>query len=207
MFSNVSPKWRTRLRVIVAAWALLLVAAAFLGSATTVREQVGAGEARQDMDAVLGEAAGYLSGGAHFLSAGPLVVDACSVTPLRPGAALERTLMVEGGREDTLEEIAERFDLTRNPDAERPTWFGTTGGYIELRLIEVELGLAELRARTGCRPEGAGVGVVSPAPPPGADDTWGFGALDCAGGGRLESWTTPSAEGPFEAEESTGGCA
>jgi hypothetical protein len=46
MFSNVSPAWRRRLRVIVVAWALLLVAAAFLGRQATVREQSDAAEGR-----------------------------------------------------------------------------------------------------------------------------------------------------------------
>ncbi|GAB3655877.1 hypothetical protein [Glycomyces tarimensis] len=207
MFSNVSPKWRTRLRVAVVAWALLLVAAAFAGSGVSVREQVGAHDARADMDAVLGEAAGYLSGEVHVLSAGPLEVDPCDITPVRPGVALARTLMVERSREDTLEGLAERFALERDADAERPTWFGVTDGYVEVRLAEVDTGVARLRASTGCRPADEALGVVRPVPPAEAESSWNFGVVDCPGGGRLESWTTPSVDRPLTVEESTGGCA
>lgn len=207
MFANVSPKWRKRLRVIVVAWALVLVAAAFMSSGVSVREQVGAHDAREDMDAALGEAALYLTGEVYFLSAGPLEVSSCDITPLRPGVALARTLMVERSREDTLEGLADRFDLHRAPDAELPTWGGFAGDYVELRLTEVDTGISQLRASTGCRPVDEPLGVVRPAPPAEAEASWNFGAVDCPGGGTLESWTTPSVERPLTVEESNGGCA
>ncbi|MCH7229332.1 hypothetical protein L0U85_00405 [Glycomyces sp. L485] len=204
MFSNLSPIWRKRLRVIVAAWALLLVAVAFLASGASVREQVEAPRAREDMDAVIGEAALYLTGEVYFLSVGPLEVGECDVTPLRPGVALARTLMIERSHEVALEGLADRFGLARSGSA-APTWIGTTAGYIEVRVTEIDPGISQVRVSTGCRPAD-GLGVFRPAPPAEADASWNFGAVDCPGGGRLESWTTPSTRQPLAVEDSDGGC-
>lgn len=206
VFVNVSPAWRGRLRLLVAGWALLLVAAALFASGASVREQVDAAEAREDLDTVLGEAAGYLTGGAHVLTAGPLEVAACDVTPVRPGVVLIRRLMVEGG-EVPLDGLAARLGLERDRDVDAAVWGGTTADFIGLRLAETESGVAELRASTGCRPGGDRLGVVRPATPEGGEASWSFGSVECPGGGRLESWTTPSDERPFTVERTGGGCA
>ncbi|HLU29999.1 MAG TPA: hypothetical protein VKZ65_16330 [Glycomyces sp.] len=205
MFVNVSPTRRGRLRLLVAAWALLLVAASLFASGASVREQVDAVEAREDLDAVLGEAAGYLTGGAHVLTAGPLEVSACELTPVRAGVVLIRRLMVEGG-EAPLEGLAARLGLQRDPDVAEAVWSGTTADFVGLRLAETGSGVVELRATTGCRPGGDRLGLVRPATPEGGSGSWSFGSLACPGGGRLESWTTPSQERPFTVERTGGGC-
>jgi hypothetical protein len=205
VFANVSPARRGRLRLLVAVWALLLVAASLFASGASVREQVDAVEAREDLDAVLGEAAGYLTGGAHVLTAGPLEASSCELTPVRAGVVLTRRLMVEGG-EVPLDGLAARLDLQRDPDVAEAVWSGTTADFIGVRLAETTSGVAELRATTGCRPGGERLGLVRPAPPEGGDESWSFGSLACPAGGRLESWTTPSQERPLTAERTGGGC-
>lgn len=206
MFSNVPPVWRPRLRVIVAAWAALLVAAVFLASGASVREQVDAAEARRDMDALIGEAAAVLTGSSP-LAVGPLEADECDVTPARPGLSLSRTLQISQAPVGTLETLVDRFGL----EGGGPVRNATTADYIGLRLAVPEEGPAgdryeeplEFRAMTGCRPVEEPVASFAPL----SDADWRYGAVDCLGGGRLESWTAPVDAAPFTVRSSTDGCA
>ncbi|MCD0442269.1 hypothetical protein LO763_01340 [Glycomyces sp. A-F 0318] len=214
MFSNVSARWRRRLRVAVAVWAVLLVAAAFAASQATVREQIEAAEARAVMDAVLGEAAGSLTGAA-VLAAGPLHAEACEVTPARPGLSLERTLQVSGATADQVDALVERFSLQLMTEgAEEASWSGETEDYIRVRINAPGTDPVggrwsepvAVQAVTGCRPLGAPVASFAPEPPPEAEASWEFGALDCPGGEALSSWTEPVEAQPMRVHETTGGC-
>lgn len=218
VFSNVSARWRRRLRVAVVVWAVLLVAAAFAGSRATVREQVSAEDARAVMDAALGEAAAAVTGAA-VLAAGPLESEPCEVTPVRPGLSLSRTLQLSGVTVDQVESLADRFALRRSPDAAAAVWSGDTDGYISLRISAEHPDPAGGRwsepvlvhAVTGCRPlDGASVGGIAafaPDPPLGATADWRYGAVPCPGGEMLASWTEPVEAEPLRVHETTGGCA
>lgn len=215
MFSNVSARWRRRLRVAVAVWAVLLVAVAFAASRATVREQVGAAEARAVMDAVLGEAAGSLTGSA-VLAAGPLHAEACEVTPVRPGLSLERTLQVSGATADQVDALVERFSLRLTTEgAEEASWSGEAEGYIGVRVNAPGLDPAggrwsepvAVQAVTGCRPLDAPVASFAPEPPAEAAGSWEFGSVGCPGGEALSSWTESVDAQPMRVHETTGGCA
>jgi hypothetical protein len=211
VFSNLSPRWRRRLRLAVAAWAAVLVAAAFLASGASVREQVDAAEAREDMDALVGEAAAALTG-STLLAVGPLEASECSVTPVRPGLTLSRTLQVSGASVWHLETLVDRFGLRSEPGS--PVWNATTAEYIGLRLTEPEAGPAdgryeeplEFRAMTGCRPVEEAVGSFAPSSAAAPEAGWRYGAVDCLGGGRLESWTEPVDAAPFAVRSTTEAC-
>lgn len=215
MFSNVSARWRRRLRVAVVVWAVVLVAVAFAASRTTVREQVDAAEARTVMDAVVGEAAALFTG-ASVLAAGPLHWEACDVTPVRPGLALERTIQVSGARASEVEALADRFALSVLTDTpEGASWSGTTGDFIGLR-VTAPAGdppggrwsePVEVQAVTGCRPLDEPVGAFAPSPPAEATAEWAYGSVPCPGGESLASWTEPIEARPFRVHETTGGCA
>lgn len=215
MFSNVSARWRRRLRVAVVVWAVLLVAVAFAGSRATVREQVDAAGARSVMDAVIGDAAADFTGAA-VLAVGPLTWEACDVTPVRAGLSLERTLQVSGARVEQVEALAERFALsalTAGPDG--ASWSGTTEDFIGVRInapaAEPPGGRwsepVAVQATTGCRPFEAPVGSVAPDPPVEATADWAYGSVACPGGGSLSSWTEPVEAQPLRVHETTGGCA
>jgi hypothetical protein len=214
VFSNVSARWRRRLRVAVVAWAVLLLAAAFAGSRATVREQVGAADARAAMDAVLGEAAAAVTGAA-VLAAGPLESEPCEVTPVRAGVSASRTLQVSGATVDQVESLADRFGLRPSANVEAAVWSGDTDGFISLRITAEQPDPAGgrwsepviLHAVTGCRPLEAGVASFEPDPPAGATAAWRYGAVPCPGGETLSSWTEPVAAEPFLVHETTGGCA
>ncbi|MQM26551.1 hypothetical protein [Glycomyces albidus] len=214
MFSNVSARWRRRLRVAVVVWAVLLVAAAFAGSRATVREQVSAADARAVMDAALGEAAAAVTGAA-VLAAGPLEAEPCEVTPVRPGLSLSRTLQVSGATVDQVESLADRFALRRSSDASAAVWSGDTEGYVSLRITAENPDPAGGRwsdpvlvhAVTGCRPLDGGVAAFEPDPPLEATAAWRYGAVPCPGGEVLASWTEPVEAEPFRVHETTGGCA
>jgi hypothetical protein len=214
VFSNVSARWRRRLRAAVAVWALLLVAVAFAGSRATVREQVDAAGARAAMDAVLGEAAGSLTGAA-VLAAGPLHAEPCEVTPVRPGLLLERTLQVSGATVEQIEALVDRFSLRLMTEgAAEASWSGETEGYVEVRVNAAGSDPAggrwsepvAVQAVTGCRPLEAPVGSFAPDPPPEATGAWEFGSVDCPGGEVLSSWTEPVEAQPMRVHETTGGC-
>ncbi|WP_026928556.1 hypothetical protein [Glycomyces tenuis] len=212
MFSNVPPAWRTRLRFAVAAWAALLVAAVFIASGASVREQVDAAEARGDLDALIGEAAAALTG-SSALAVGPLEVSECTVTAVRPGLSLSRTLQISQASVWNLETLVERFELRGEPES--PVWNATTADYIGLRLTEPETGPVggkyeeplEFRAMTGCRPVDEAVGSLAPPSPVVPEPGWRYGAVDCPGGGRLESWTEPVDAAPFAVRSTTDECA
>lgn len=196
------------MRVAVTAWAVLLVTAVFFASGASVREQVYAGEARADMDALIGEAAASLTGSAT-LAVGPLETSECSVTEVRSGLALSRTLQVSEAAVWHLEALIERFGL--HGEAESPVWNATTSDYIGLRLTVSEDEPAdgthiepfEFRAMTGCRPVSHAVGAFTPlAPEPGLR----YGTVACPGGGSLKSWTEPVDAAPFAVHSTTGGC-
>jgi hypothetical protein len=214
VFSNVSARWRRRLRVAVAVWAVLLLAAAFAGSRATVREQVGAADARAAMDAVLGEAAAAVTGAA-VLAAGPLESEPCEVTPVRAGLSASRTLQISGATVDQVESLADRFDLRPSANVEAAVWSGDTDGFISLRITAEQPDPAGgrwsepviLHAVTGCRPLEAGVAAFEPGPPAEATGAWRYGAVPCPGGETLSSWTEPVAAEPFLVHETTGGCA
>ncbi|SDD85459.1 hypothetical protein [Glycomyces harbinensis] len=214
MFSNVSARWRRRLRAAVAVWAVLLVALAFAGSRATVSEQVDAAGAREAMDAVLGAAAGSLTGAA-VLAAGPLHAESCDVTPVRPGLSLERTLQVSGATVDQIEALVETYALrVLTEGAEEASWSGDVEGFIGLRVNAPGSDPAggrwsepvAVQAVTGCRPIEAPVGSFTPDPPIDAAESWEFGAVDCPGGERLSSWTEPVEAEPMRVHETTGGC-
>ncbi|WP_335991959.1 hypothetical protein [Glycomyces sp. MUSA5-2] len=214
MFSNVSARWRRRLRVAVVVWALLLFAAAFAGTRATVREQVDAAQARAVMDAALGEAAASVTGAA-VLAAGPLGVEDCEVTPVRPGASLSRTLQISGATVDQVEALADRFGLEPSSDSDAAVWFGDADGYISLR-VTAEVPdppggrwsePVTVQATTGCRPLDGGVAAYAPDPPAGATPEWEYGAVPCPGGGELASWTEAVEAEPLRVHETTGGCA
>lgn len=215
MFSNVSARWRRRLRIAVVVWAVLLVAAAFAGSRATVREQVDAAGARTVMDAVVGEAAADFSGAA-VLAVGPLTQEACDVTPVRAGLSLERTLQISGATVEQVDALAERFALsalTSGPDG--ASWSGTTADFIGVR---INAPVADppggrwsepvaVQMITGCRPLEAPVGSFTPDPPAEATEAWAYGSVACPGGETLSSWTEPVEAQPFRVHETTGGCA
>jgi hypothetical protein len=215
VFSNVSARWRRRLRAAVAVWAVLLVALAFAASRATVREQVDAAASREAMDAVLGEAAGSLTGAA-VLAAGPLHAEPCDVTPVRPGLMLERTLQVSGATKAQVDALVERFAMrVLTEGAEEASWSGEAEGYIGLRVNASGSDPAggrwsepvAVQAVTGCRPLDGAVASFTPEPPPEAEAAWEFGSFDCPGGGTLESWTEPVEAQPMRVHETTGGCA
>jgi hypothetical protein len=214
VFSNVSARWRRRLRVAVVVWAVLLVAVAFAASRATVREQVDAAGARALMDAALGEAAALFTGAA-VLAAGPLGREECDVTPVRPGLSLERTLQVSGATADQVEALAGRFELsvqTEGPDG--ASWSGTTGDFLGLRILAPAADPpggrwsepVEVQAVTGCRPVDGPVGSFAPVPPAEASAEWAYGSVPCPGGEALASWTEPLEAQPFRVHETTGGC-
>lgn len=214
MFSNVSARWRRRLRVAVVVWAVLLVVLAFAGSRATVREQVPAAEAREVMDAVVGEAASAFTGAA-VLSVGPLGWEACEVTPARSGLALTRTLQVSGATVVQVEALVERFalrPLTSGPDG--VSWSGESAGYVNVRVTATSAEPAAgrwvdpvaVQASTGCRPLDGPVGVFVPRPPFGAEASWEYGSVPCPDGKSLSSWTEAVEAQPFRVHETTGGC-
>jgi len=215
VFSNVSARWRRRLRAAVVVWALLLLAAAFAGTRATVREQVDAAEARAVMDAALGEAAAAVTGAA-VLAAGPLGVEECDVTPVRPGLSLSRTLQVSGATVGQVEALAERFGLERSSNTAAAVWSGEAEGYIGLR-VTAEVpdppggrwsDPVQVQAVTGCRPlDGGGVASFAPDPPASATPEWSWGAVPCPGGEELSSWTEAVEAEPLRVHETTGGCA
>lgn len=214
MFSNVSARWRRRLRVAVAVWAVLLLALAFAGTRTTVREQVDADQARQVMDAVLGEAAGTMTG-ASVLAIGPLKADACKVTPVRVGLSLSRTLQVSGATLEEIEALADRFSLRMLTDGdEEASWSGDTEGFIRVRVTAPGADPVggrwsepvAIQAVTGCRPLEAPVGAFAPDPPAEATGDWQYGSVDCPGGEALASWTEAVEAQPMRVHETTGGC-
>ncbi len=197
------------MRIAVAVWAALLFAAVFFASGASVREQVHADAARADMDALLGEAAAVLTGSAT-LAVGPLEMSECSVTEVRPGLALSRTLQISEAAVWHLEALIERFGL--RSDAGSPVWNATTSDYIGLRLTVPEdepagggyIEPLEFRAMTGCRPVSDAVGAFTPlAPEPGLR----YGVVACLGGGILESWTEPADAAPLAVHSTTGACA
>ena len=214
MFSNVSARSRRRLHVAVALWAVLLVVLAFAGSRATVREQVDAAAARAAMDAVLGEAAGSLTGAA-VLAAGPLHVESCDVTPVRPGLSLERTLQVSGATVEQIEALVDTFSMQLlTESAEEASWAGDAEGYISVRINAPGADPAggrwsepvAVQAVTGCRPLDEPVAVYLPDPPAEAAGSWEFGAIDCPGGEAVSSWTEPVEAEPMRVHETTGGC-
>ncbi|GAA2269654.1 hypothetical protein GCM10009853_024130 [Glycomyces scopariae] len=214
MFSNVSARWRRRLRVAVAVWAVVLLAAAFAGTRATVREQIAAADARAAMDALLGEAAAAVTGAA-VLAAGPLEAEACEVTPVRPGLSLSRTIQVSGATTEQIEGLADRFGLAASSDVAAAVWSGDTDGYLSLRITAEQPDPPGgrwsepvlLQAVTGCRPSSDGVGAFAPEPPLGSTGAWRYGSVPCPGGEALASWTEPVAAEPFLVHETTGGCA
>lgn len=215
MFSNLSARWRRRLRVVVVAWAVLLVAVAFAGSRATVREQVDAAGARELLDAVVGEAAAGFTGAA-VLAVGPLTWEACEVTPVRAGLSLERTLQVSGATLEDVVALADRFSLrVLTSEADGASWSGETADFIDVRVTAPAADppggrWAEpvaVQAISGCRPLEAPVGSLAPDPPAGATGAWTYGSVDCPGGGTLSSWTEPVEAQPLRVHETTGGCA
>ncbi|HEX2145950.1 MAG TPA: hypothetical protein VHG10_15735 [Glycomyces sp.] len=214
MFSNLSAVWRRRLRVAVVVWAVALVAVAFAASGATVREQVDAAAARTVMDSVVGEAAAVFTNAA-VLAVGPLGVEECEVTPVRPGLSLERTLQVSGATATQVEALAERFALralVSGPDG--ASWSGTTGDFVNVRVTAPSADPPggrwsepiAVQAVTGCRPLEEPVGSFAPSPPGGASAAWAYGSVDCPGGETLSSWTEPVEARPFRVHETTGGC-
>jgi hypothetical protein len=215
VFSNLSQRWRRRLRIAVVVWAVLLVAVAFAGSRATVREQVDAEGARSLLDAAVGEAAALFTGAA-VLAVGPLTWEECEVTPVRPGLSLERTLQVSGATVEHVEALAERFalrSLTSEPDG--ASWSGTTQEFIGVRVTAPAADppggrWAEpvaVQAVSGCRPLEAPIGAFAPDPPAEATDAWAYGSVDCPDGATLTSWTEPVEAQPMRVHETTGGCA
>jgi hypothetical protein len=214
VFSNVSARWRRRLRVAVVVWAVLLVAVAFAASRTTVREQVDASESRAVMDAALGEAAALFTGAA-VLAAGPLGWEECDVTPVRRGLSLQRSLQISGATAEQVEALADRFALrVQTESADGASWSGTTGDFIGLRVVAPVADPpggrwsepVEVQAVTGCRPIEEPVGSFAPVPPAEASAGWAYGAVPCPGGEALASWTEPLEAQPFRVHETTGGC-
>ncbi|MDN3243370.1 hypothetical protein [Glycomyces tritici] len=214
MFSNLSERWRRRLRIAVVVWAVLLVAVAFAGSRATVREQVDAAGARELLDAAVGEAAAVFTGAA-VLAVGPLTWEACDVTPVRQGLSLERTLQVSGATVEHVEALAARFalrSLTSDPDG--ASWSGTTQDFIGVRVNAPAADppgdrWAEpvaVQAISGCRPLEAPLGSFTPEPPAEATDAWDYGSIDCPGGETLTSWTEQVDAQPMRVHETTGGC-
>lgn len=215
MFSNLSARWRRRLRVAVVVWAVLLVAVAFAGSRATVREQIDAAGARVLLDAAVGAAAAAFTGAA-VLAVGPLTWEECDVTPVRRGLSLERTLQVSGATVEHVEALSQRFalrSLTSEPDG--ASWSGTTEDFIGVRVTAPAADppggrWAEpvaVQAISGCRPLEAPVGSFTPEPPAEAQAGWVYGSVACSGGGTLASWTEPVEAQPMRVHETTGGCA
>jgi hypothetical protein len=215
VFSNLSARWRRRLRVAVVLWAVLLLALAFAGSRATVREQVDASGARGLLDAAIGEAAAAFTGAA-VLAVGPLTWDECKVTPVREGLSLERTLQISGATVDHVASLTDRFSLrslTNEPDG--ASWSGTTADFIGIRVTAPAADPpggrwaepVSVQAVSGCRPLEAPIGSFTPAPPAEATADWDYGSIACPGGGTLTSWTEPVEAQPMRVHETTGGCA
>ncbi|THV30157.1 hypothetical protein [Glycomyces paridis] len=214
MFSNVSARWRRRLRALVVVWAVLLVAVSFWGSRATVREQVGAAEARTVLDGLVGEAAASLTGAA-VLAVGPLLVEACDVTPARHGWSLSRTLQVSGATVSQVEDLVARFELRSvSSGPEGASWSGESADFVGLRVTASSAEPAggrwadpvSLQATSGCRPATSPVGVVSPVPPLEWEPSWDFGSVECPDGTVLASWTEPVEAEPLRVHETSGGC-
>jgi hypothetical protein len=210
MFSNVSPAWRRRLRVIVVAWALLLVAAAFLGRQATVREQSDAAEGRASVDATVGVAASALAGSAFKVAVGPPEVTACDITPVRQGVEYRRTFAVDAEEPElafrqVVEALAPELGFDP-PGAGGSGWRATSADFVTARLTVEEgggdgPGLTG-SVSTGCRAAGADVGAFMPGERPG----WitlakarpglaaegavpvAYGRIECARGGDVETW-------------------
>ncbi|THV41463.1 hypothetical protein [Glycomyces buryatensis] len=212
MFSNVSPRWRTRLRLLVVAWALVLVAAAFFSSRSTVSEQIDAARAATDLGEFLGSAAADIPDSA-VIAVGPLRIESCDVNPVRPGASLSQTLQFTGATVADLDTLADRLDLRPAPDTSVAIWNGSTSDYLNVRVTATTPDPAgglhtdpvELQVTTGCRP-GPEPAAFTPAPPEGADESWQYGALTCPNGTVLASWTEPVESEPFTVHETTGRC-
>ncbi|WP_100448928.1 hypothetical protein [Glycomyces xiaoerkulensis] len=208
VFSNLSPAWRRRLRAIVVAWAVLLVAAAFFASGATVREQADAAEGRTAADAAVGVAASALAGSAFPFSVGPAAATACDLTPVRGGVNFQRHFEVatdepEAAFEQASAALAGHFGVDR--PGRSGHWRFTGGDFLTVSLhVDREGASPGLRGSvsTGCRPEGAAVGSVTPAERPdwvalaesrpGRDVAGarirGYGRVECARGGAVETW-------------------
>ncbi len=209
VFAELSPVWRRRLVVIVAVWAVALVAAAFLGNRATVREQADAAEGRAGADAAVGVAASALAGSAFEFAVGPGVAQECEITPVRDGVEYLRTFEVytdepELAFRQAAADLADHLGVEGPVSAEH--WRRTaSGSFLTVGLhIETESEGPSLigRVSTGCRPAGADFGVLSPAERPdwidlaaahpGLDAAdaalTAYARIDCAEGGSAETW-------------------
>ncbi|GAB3220175.1 hypothetical protein GCM10027447_04250 [Glycomyces halotolerans] len=206
MFSNVSPAWRRRLRIIVAAWAVLLVTAAFFGTRATVREQADAAEGREAADAAVGVAASALAGDAFEFHVGPPAALTCSLTPVRDGVEYTRTFLIVTDEPEVAfaqagAALADHFG-TERPESDGH-WRHTSAAFVNVRLdVDTEAPAVRGAFTTGCRPSGAAFGAVVPSERPGwitlAEAHPGleaagarieaYGRIECARGGTVETW-------------------
>lgn len=209
VFAELSPAWRRRLVVLVAVWAVALVASAFLGHRATVREQADAAEGRRDADAAVGVAASALAGGAFEFAVGPGLGQECEITPVRDGVEYLRTFEVYTDEPELAFRQA-AADLADHLGVEGPTsaehWRRTaSGSFLTVGLhVETESPGPSLvgSVSTGCRPAGADFGVLAPAERPdwidlaeahpgldAADATLtAYARIHCAEGGTVETW-------------------
>lgn len=196
MFAELSPVWRKRLVLIVAVWAAVLVAAAFLGRQATVAEQADAAEGRRGADEAVGVAASALAGSAFHFAVGPAVELECEITPVRDGVDYIRTFEVDTDEPELAFQQAAAA-LADHLDVEGPTsaehWRRTASGtFLTVALhVDTESDGPPLQGSvsTGCRPKGADFGTLTPperAAKPGS--LAAYARIECANGGFVETW-------------------
>lgn len=209
MFSNLSHRWRTRVRIIVVAWVLVLVVAAFVGTAATVREQAGAEEGREKADELVGVVASALAGDAFEFAVGPPMALDCDITPVREGVDYQRTFKIYTDEPDlAFAQAAARLaahEGTDGPLVGTEHWGFSTDDFLSVQL-DLSTNLPDGpqvygSVSTGCRPGGAEVGAVMPAERPDTaealadqaevddfSEAIAYGRVECARGGEVETW-------------------
>lgn len=171
---NLSP--RRRLVLLVAVWAALLVALAFVwpDGEPTVREQVPVGDSRAEIAAAVEAAVTAASGyDDAVFTVGAFEKEAdCSLTPVRAGIAYEQVVRLYARPENArsvltrmYDALHTAYDLVGNGDG---AYLGYTGPFVTAELSLADDGAVTWRLDTGCRPVDEPVaqleGVGSPSP-------------------------------------------
>lgn len=192
---NLSP--RRRLVLLVAVWAVLLVALAFLwpDGDPTVREQVPVTDSRPEIaaavDAAVTAASAYDDA---VFTVGAFEKEAdCSLTPVRPGVAYEQIVRLYARPENARSvlgrmyaDLHTAYDLVGNGDG---AYLGYTGPFVTAELALADDGAVMWRLDTGCRPVDEPVALVEAVGTPSPEAEGLAGALGFAGA----RWTSTAA--------------
>lgn len=184
---NLSPP--RRLVLLVAVWAVLLVALAFLWPQgdPTVREQVPVGDSRPEIavavEAAVTAASGYDDA---VFTVGAFEKEAdCSLTPVRPGVAYEQIVRLYARPENARSVLSRMYDalhtdydLVGNGDG---AYLGYSGPFVTAELALADDGAVTWRLDTGCRPDDEPVAQVEAVGTPSPEAAGVAGALGFAG--------------------------